>query len=150
MDIKKASLTDLELVSELFDAYRQFYEQPSDLEAAQSFIENRLANNDSVIFLALSKTGEPLGFAQLYPSFSSVAMKRMWYLNDLFVAPSARRQGVARALLKQVAAFAQETDALTVKLATAVTNKQASALYVSEGYEKVTAFDHYVQRVKKA
>ena len=74
-------------------------------------------------------------------------MKRMWYLNDLFVAASARQQGVARALLKQVATFARETDALTVKLATAVSNLPAKALYESEGYQKVVAFDHYTQRV---
>ena len=49
--------------------------------------------------------------------------------------------------LKQVATFARETDALTVKLATAVSNLPAKALYESEGYQKVVAFDHYTQRV---
>ncbi|WP_275920188.1 GNAT family N-acetyltransferase [Aeromonas sp. 2HA2] len=86
-------------------------------------------------------------FTQLYPAFSSIAMKRMWYLNDLFVIESARQQGVARALLKRVASFAKETDALTVKLATAVSNHPAKSLYESEGYQKVIAFDHYTQRV---
>ncbi|MFY0663368.1 MAG: GNAT family N-acetyltransferase [Natronospirillum sp.] len=150
MKIVKASYAELEHVSALFDGYRQFYEQQPDFEAAKSFITQRLENDDSVIFLALSETDAPLGFVQLYPSFSSVAMKRMWYLNDLFVADSARQQGVARALLKHVEAFAKDTDALTVKLATAVSNTKASALYVSEGYTKVTAFDHYTQRVTQA
>ncbi|WP_323940367.1 GNAT family N-acetyltransferase [Aeromonas caviae] len=83
----------------------------------------------------------------MYPAFSSIAMKRMWYLNDLYVVESARQQGVARALLKRVASFARETDALTVKLATAVSNQPAKLLYESEGYQKVIAFDHYTQRV---
>jgi ribosomal protein S18 acetylase RimI-like enzyme len=74
-------------------------------------------------------------------------MKRMWYLNDLFVIESVRQQGVARALLKRVASFAKETDALTVKLAIAVSNHPAKSLYESEGYQKVIAFDHYTQRV---
>lgn len=147
MHILQATSVNLEEVSYLFDAYRQFYGQGPDHHASTSFISERLANADSVIFLARSEMGESLGFAQLYPAFSSVAMKRMWYLNDLYVTESARQQGVARALLKRVANFAKETDALTVKLATAISNHSAKSLYESEGYQKVIAFDHYTQRV---
>ena len=147
MYIFQATPADLEETSYLFDAYRQFYGQEPDHGAAAGFIAERLTNADSVIFLARNDMGETIGFAQLYPAFSSVAMKRMWYLNDLFVAESARQQGVARALLKRVASFAKETDALTVKLATSISNHPAKSLYESEGYQKVIAFDHYTQRV---
>lgn len=147
MYIFQATPADLEETSYLFDAYRQFYGQEPDHGAAAGFIAERLTNADSVIFLARHEMGETMGFVQLYPAFSSVAMKRMWYLNDLFVAESARQQGVARALLKRVASFAKETDALTVKLATSISNHPAKSLYESEGYQKVIAFDHYTQRV---
>ena len=147
MHIHQATSVDIDDLTLLFDAYRQFYGQAPAPMAAAAFIAERLAKSESVIFLARGETGEAIGFAQLYPAFSSVAMKRMWYLNDLFVAASARQQGVARALLKQVATFARGTDALTVKLATAVSNLPAKALYKSEGYQKVVAFDHYTQRV---
>ncbi|MFM5140564.1 GNAT family N-acetyltransferase [Aeromonas rivipollensis] len=147
MHIHQVTSVDIDDLTLLFDAYRQFYGQAPAPMAAAAFIAERLAKSESVIFLARNETGEAIGFAQLYPAFSSVAMKRMWYLNDLFVAASARQQGVARALLKQVATFARETDALTVKLATAVSNRPAKALYESEGYQKVVAFDHYTQRV---
>ncbi|WP_393936233.1 GNAT family N-acetyltransferase [Aeromonas rivipollensis] len=147
MQVHQATSVDIDDLTLLFDAYRQFYGQAPAPMAAAAFIAERLAKSESVIFLARGETGEAIGFAQLYPAFSSVAMKRMWYLNDLFVAASARQQGVARALLKQVATFARETDALTVKLATAVSNLPAKALYESEGYQKVVAFDHYTQRV---
>ena len=147
MHIHQATSVDFDDLTLLFDAYRQFYGQAPAPMAAAAFIAERLAKSESVIFLARSETGEAIGFAQLYPAFSSVAMKRMWYLNDLFVAASARQQGVARALLKQVATFARGTDALTVKLATAVSNLPAKALYESEGYQKVVAFDHYTQGV---
>ncbi|MNS47292.1 Acetyltransferase (GNAT) family protein [compost metagenome] len=147
MHIHQATSVDIDDLTLLFDAYRQFYGQAPAPMAAAAFIAERLAKSESVIFLARGETGEAIGFAQLYPAFSSVAMKRMWYLNDLFVAASARQQGVARALLKQVATFARETDALTVKLATAVSNRPAKALYESEGYQKVVAFDHYTQGV---
>ena len=147
MHIHQATSVDIDDLTLLFDAYRQFYGQAPAPMAAAAFIAERLAKSESVIFLARGETGEAIGFAQLYPAFSSVAMKRMWYLNDLFVAASARQQGVARALLKQVATFARETDALTVKLTTAVSNLPAKALYESEGYQKVVAFDHYTQGV---
>ena len=147
MHIHQATSVDIDDLTLLFDAYRQFYGQAPAPMAAAAFMAERLAKSESVIFLVRGETGEAIGFAQLYPAFSSVAMKRMWYLNDLFVAASARQQGVARALLKQVATFARETDALTVKLATAVSNLPAKALYESEGYQKVVAFDHYTQRV---
>lgn len=147
MHIIQATPDHLEEISCLFDAYRQFYGQAPDQSAATGFIAERLEDADSVIFLARNEMGESIGFTQLYPAFSSVAMKRMWYLNDLYVVESARQQGVARALLKRVASFAKETNALTVKLATAVSNNPARSLYESEGYQKVIAFDHYTQRV---
>ncbi|TNI99317.1 GNAT family N-acetyltransferase [Aeromonas veronii] len=147
MHIIQATPAHLEETSQLFDAYRQFYGQDPDNSAATGFIAERLTAADSVIFLARNQMGKSIGFTQLYPAFSSVAMKRMWYLNDLYVVESARQQGVARALLKRVASFAKETDALTVKLATGISNHPAKLLYESEGYKKVIAFDHYTQRV---
>ncbi len=147
MEIIECKISNLDDISALFDAYRQFYGQPENLAGSQQFIFERLSNSESAIFIAYSNQNKPLGFVQLYPSFSSVAMKRMWYLNDLFVDESAREQGVARSLLQHVKQFAIDTEALTVKLATSIDNQKAKALYVSEGYDKVTAYEHYTQRV---
>ncbi|WP_438464484.1 GNAT family N-acetyltransferase [Marinomonas sp. PE14-40] len=148
MKIIECKSSELDDVASLFDAYRRFYGQKENLIESKAFISERLNNSDSVIFIAYSGADKPLGFVQLYPSFSSVAMKRMWYLNDLFVSESARKQGVAKSLLQHVKQFAIDTDAFTVKLATAVDNIEAKSLYISEGYTKVTAFDHYTQRVE--
>ncbi|MDP5253451.1 MULTISPECIES: GNAT family N-acetyltransferase [unclassified Vibrio] len=148
MHITKATLEDLDSLIPLFDLYRQFYGQSSDLIKASAFITERLQNLDSTLFIAFDDTNAPIGFVQLYPSFSSVAMKRMWYLNDLFVIQSARKQGVAKALLNKVKEYAETTNALTVKLATASDNFVAKKLYESEGYSKVVAFEHYTQRVE--
>ncbi|EKO3678108.1 GNAT family N-acetyltransferase [Vibrio metschnikovii] len=150
MKILKAAISELDQIVSLFDDYRQFYGQKSDIDAAREFLRNRFVNNESVIFLAMTENNEALGFVQLYPSFSSVAMKPMWYLNDLFVSDGSRNKGVARALLQKVKYFANETNALTVKLATSSTNEKAKSLYESEGYDRVVAFEHYTQRVKQA
>ena len=110
--IRPALPADARLVAPLFDAYRQFYGKPAEPDVALRFVSERLANTDSAIFLALGDDGEPLGFAQLYTSFSSVSAGRVYILNDLFVAPQGRGKGIGRALLDAAAAFGREKGAL--------------------------------------
>ena len=64
---------------------------------------------------------QALGFMQLYPSFSSVSLKRLWVLNDLFVRPSVRRGGVARRLLERARAWAVETGAKGLRTSSSIT-----------------------------
>jgi GNAT superfamily N-acetyltransferase len=107
--IVRAERKDLENVIPLFDEYREFYEADSDHAAARAFLTERMDRGESVIFLAYAKRREAVGFTQLYPSFSSVSLKRLWILNDLFVRSDARRSGVARALLNRARQHAVET-----------------------------------------
>src|SRR5690348_14011753 len=115
MNVKtiRAGLEHLDVLTGLFDAYRQFYGQPSDLPGARRFLESRLKGRDSVLLLAVRDDAPEigLGFVQLYPSFSSVGMRPIWILNDLFVAPQARRTGVARSLLEAASEAARSTGA---------------------------------------
>ncbi len=145
MLIKRAGTIDLDGAAPLFDAYRQFYGQRSDITAARAFLDERLRRDESVIFLAVADedSGEALGFMQLYPSFSSVSLRRLWILNDLFVAPSVRRGGVGRRLLERAREWAVETDAKGLILATAVANSTARALYESCGWRRDDEFQHY-------
>jgi ribosomal protein S18 acetylase RimI-like enzyme len=140
----RATLADLDAVASLFDAYRVFYRQAPDVASARSFIEARLQHGESVIFLSRdSVSGAALGFTQLYPSFSSVAARRIWILNDLFVVPAARKRGVARALMERARAFATETGASRLVLETAEDNHAAQSLYESLGYARETDERHY-------
>jgi GNAT superfamily N-acetyltransferase len=143
MLVKRAALEDLEAVAPLFDAYRQFYGQRSDLAAARAFLAERLGREESVVFVALAAEGDALGFTQLYPSFSSVSLKRLWVLNDLFVGPGARREGVGRRLLDRARDWAIETGAKGLILATAVTNGAAQSLYESCGWRRDDEYQHY-------
>lgn len=129
-------------LAKLFDAYRQFYGQTSDLDGAKAFLSERLQNEQSVIFLAQSDDIE-CGFTQLYPAFSSVAMRPIWILNDLFVAPQARRQGVGKSLMQAATEFATDNGARRLALATAVDNHSAQSLYESLGWVKNESFLHY-------
>jgi ribosomal protein S18 acetylase RimI-like enzyme len=140
--ILRADLEHLKILTPLFDAYRVFYEQRSDLAAASSYLRQRLSNLDSVVFLAMDG-GRGLGFCQLYPSFGSLSMSRIWILYDLYVIPEARRQGVGRALMERAREFGLASGASHLELSTAKDNHQAQALYESLGYVRDEEFYFY-------
>jgi ribosomal protein S18 acetylase RimI-like enzyme len=140
--VRIADLQDVDTVAPLFDGYRQFYGRTSDEALARTFLQERLARKESVIFLAEAE-GRAVGFAQLYPSFTSVGAARIWILNDLFVSSSSRHMGIASLLLERAAAFARETGAVRLSLATNMANLPAQALYERQGWKKDTEFFHY-------
>jgi GNAT superfamily N-acetyltransferase len=145
MEIFQAYSDHLEAVAKLFDQYRVFYKASADFEAARRFIEERLKKGDSTIFVA-RVDGHIVGFTQLYPSFSSVSMKRVWILNDLFVDETYRGHGVAKLLLNAAENCARKTGAIRVILSTQISNIAAQKLYESRGYAKDKAFYHYTLR----
>ncbi len=146
MQVVLAADEHLEGLSVLFDQYRVFYQQTSDVESGKKFLYERLQNRDSVIFVA-SNQGDLIGFTQLYPSFSSVSMKRVWILNDLFVQEGHRNKGVARLLMEAAENYAKQSRAVRVVLATQILNSAAQELYKSRGYLKDEEFYHYALRL---
>ncbi len=141
--ISQATTDQIDDVVLFFDRYRTFYRQESNYKAAKEFIKERLELQDSVILLA-TKDNKPVGYTQLFPSFSSVSMKRVWILNDLFVIPEMRNQGIAKALMNAAKDYAIATKAVRIVLATEVTNIVAQKLYETMGYRKFDEFYHYI------
>ncbi|RAS79656.1 GNAT family N-acetyltransferase [Priestia endophytica] len=139
MHIIKACVTDYKKVAVLFNEYRVFYKQKSDIKAAERFIYERLHNKESVIFLALEEA-EAVGFAQLYPSFTSIGIKRIIILNDLYVTEKTRGSGVGAALLQEVKEYGKQEEIGSIVLQTAKDNARAQHLYEKLGYQKD---DHY-------
>jgi GNAT superfamily N-acetyltransferase len=142
--IRPAGLEDIEQLSPLFDGYRQFYGQASDLQLARDFLSERIAQRQSVILLACDAAGRGVGFTQLFPSFSSVRAAPIYLLNDLFVAADARGQGVGRDLLQAAAAHARARGAVRMVLSTAHDNLTAQRLYEAQGWRREDAFREYV------
>jgi ribosomal protein S18 acetylase RimI-like enzyme len=147
MDIRRATPADLDLVVPLFDGYRQFYGCSPDPGLARRFLGQRLEADESVVFVA-TLDGKGVGFVQLYPTFTSIGARRAWILNDLFVSPEVRRQGVGRALMEAARTFAEQTGAAWLELATAKDNGRAQALYRSCGYKKDEVYDRYKLTLK--
>jgi hypothetical protein len=101
MKIIKATLAELEQTAKLFDDYRVFYDQEPDIEGALKFINERMKNNESVIYIALDDNNEGMCFTQLYHSFTSFGMKKMWILNDLYFDIIHRHKKVAEGLIER-------------------------------------------------
>lgn len=145
MRIIQASLEHLDLLTPLFVKYREFYGQLAFPESSKDFLEKRLRRKESVIYLALPDDEDDrlLGFCQLYPSFSSLSLKRVWILNDIYVAEDARRQLVADHLLKAAKQMARKTQAVRMRVSTSANNDAAQKTYESIGFREDHEFKNY-------
>jgi len=141
MNIITANTEHLKDLVVLFDAYRIFYEQESDKDSAKQFLENRISKNESVIYIAYID-GVAAGFTQLYPSFSSVSMKRSYILNDLYVDNNYRKKGVGSALLNKAKELCIEKNYKGLGLQTSIENP-AQFLYESLGWKKEPYLDYF-------
>jgi ribosomal protein S18 acetylase RimI-like enzyme len=136
INIKQIDAPSAELVIGLFDQYRVFYKQPSDLALAKKYIDARLQHKESIIFVALDENQVPVGFTQLFPKYSSVRAVKNWILNDLYVDANFRRKGIGQKLVETATAFAAADEAKFVQLETAIDNYTAQSLYEALGFKK--------------
>ncbi len=134
MPVMPATLADLDELAELFSGYLDFYRMPRQAAEIARFLEARLRNDESAVFIARGEDGQAQGFVQLYPLFSSLLLAPAWLLSDLFVAPAARRQHVGEALMNAARAHAEASGACGIQLETAKTNLAGQALYERLGY----------------
>ena len=146
MRIIKATLDHLDLLCPLFVKYREFYGEHPFPESSCSFLEKRLRRDESVIYLALPDDDDTklLGFCQLYPSYSSLSLKRVWILNDIYVAEDARRQLVADHLMRSAKKMAKESQAVRMRVSTSSNNEVAQKVYESIGFREDKEFKNYV------
>ncbi|VVO44700.1 GNAT family N-acetyltransferase [Pseudomonas fluorescens] len=145
----RADPSHLDKIASLFDAYRGFYGQPSNLSQSRNFIAERMARDESAIFFVQDANGEALGFVQLYPTFSSIDAHRTWLLSDLFTTPAARGRGVGTLLMNTARTFAQLTGAKGLVLETATDNLGAQRLYELLGYVRDTGYYTYCLDLKQ-
>jgi len=146
VEILRAYTRHLALIAGLFDEYRRHFSQPPDLEGCRLFLADRLEKRDSAIFFASDGSGsfqKALGFAQLYPAFSSVRLQRIWILGDLYVTPACRRHGIARALHERARRLAVETRASGITLAAGRENAAAQHLCQALGYRREEQDHHF-------
>lgn len=147
LTLRIATPRDIESVAGLFNLYRQFYEQPDDLPLATAFIRERMTQNESLVILAESTAGLPIGFCQLYPSFCSVEAKPIYLLYDLFVLPDYRECGAGRRLLIEAEHQARIRGKARMDLTTAKDNLKAQSVYESLGWVRDEVFFAYSKSI---
>lgn len=141
--VRLATLADLDLLVDLFDSYRQFYEFSSDLTATRNYLLARFYRNESLLLLAETEQQQAVGFAQLFSGFSSLLLGRTLILTDLFIQPEWRRQGAATELLNAAIEQAKFAGVVRLSLATAVSNRLAQSLYQKTGWQPDDQFCVY-------
>lgn len=141
--IRKATLPDLAPLVDLFEGYRNFYQCEPRPRDAKQFLAERLTNKDSEIFIAVTGAGILTGFVQLYPLFSSTRMRRMWLLNDLFVLPEHRGQGISKKLIAEAKQLCHRTGACGLMLETAKSNVTGNQLYPATGFTLDSEHNYY-------
>jgi GNAT superfamily N-acetyltransferase len=151
MKIVQATLEHLDELGPLFEAYRIFYKKPANELKTRQFLTERILKRESIIFLIYTdgtsrdnrEGGDAVGFTQLYPTFSSIRLGRLWLLNDIFVVPEARGEGFSIALIDHVKEMARKTGAVGVVLQTDITNDVGNKLYPRMGFELDSASCNY-------
>lgn len=143
MTIHPATTQDITPLARLFDEYRVFYQYPSDIPGSETFLADRLSSGDSVIYVARSTDDTIMGFVQLYPLLSSVRMKRLWLLNDLYVHPSFRGLKVSVKLINRAKQLTRETQAAALMLETAKSNVIGNQLYHRTNFILDTDHNYY-------
>lgn len=148
MNVIQCNMEHAQSAAELFDQYRMFYEQESDLSGCYAFIKENIENARSKIFL-LYDDGAAVGFSQLYASYCSISMRSFYYLSDLYIDRSCRKKGYARFLMNYLTEHFAKLGAHRLTLETATTNTAAQRLYESLGYQREKVFITYHQMLER-
>jgi len=138
----------IEEIGVLFDLYRQFYKYESNLIESTNYIKDRINNNESTIFIAISDTNEAIGFVQLYETFGSLDLGKIVILYDLYVKENHRKNNIGRKLMIKSHEYAKKINAKRIQLSTAIDNYIGQSLYESLGYVKDDDFYTYDFEIK--
>lgn len=138
--IVRAEPQDFEALSPLFDAYRAFFAGSDDLQRSRRFLEERLRERDSVVFLG-RRNASAEGFIQLYPLWSSWHCRRIWFLSDLYVRDASRKLGLGSRLVERVVAYARETEASSIMVELPLREPHLERFYAKLGFQKDPIFE---------
>jgi GNAT superfamily N-acetyltransferase len=139
LEIAPVGAAEYEQLLPLIAAYQRFYEvEEIDEGRNREFFRRFLAPSEDGLLLGARRQGQLVGYACLYWHFSSTAARETVLMNDLFVAPETRGQGVGRALIEASLEVARQRGAAELEWQTAPDNHTAQRLYDATGAERST------------
>jgi GNAT superfamily N-acetyltransferase len=115
----------------------------NDWEARQrEGIEDQVRAGDVVILVA-ADGGRPIGLIHGHIAEHPIIEDRVGFVDNAYVRPEARRQGVLSALLERIEGWFREKGAHSAQLNVVVGNEEATAAWKAKGYEP------HMQRMRK-
>ena len=121
----------------LFDQYRQHFGANPAPEVVTAWMQELVLSGKWRIYAA-GAGGRADGICSTAVVPAALTLRTVWLVRDLYVAPEARRQGVARALLAHVAEDARSAGAHRLSLQTETANTHAIELYARNGFDVLT------------
>lgn len=146
MNISILNVDDVNKILPIFDEYRVYFGQQSNVDAAYDFLYNNLSNNDAVIFIAEDDEGV-IGFLQLYTMLSSMKMSEMLIINDLYLTDVARGKHIGEQLMHQAFKFGKESGYETIYLETEKSNIGGNRLYTKLGMQVDDEHNYYSKQL---
>jgi len=113
---------------ELFTAYGVFYETDFSDEVLERVWALLVAAGSGIDGLVAERDGAVVGIAHYRSHPDTFSGGRDWFLDDLFVDPTARGTGAGRALIEHIAELSAGTGG-SLRWITAADNHTAQALY---------------------
>jgi GNAT superfamily N-acetyltransferase len=140
MKVETVGEADLADLLPMMRSYCDFYEvEPGDADLerlARALIAD--PEHEGVQLIARDDGGRPLGFATVYWTWQTLSAARAGVMNDLFVTPESRGQGVGRTLIEECRRLAREHGADELVWETAPDNETSQRLYDSLGADRST------------
>ncbi len=142
LTILRAGPSHVDGLAPLFDLYRQFFTQKSDLDVSARFLHERVEKGESVVLAAYD--GEtPAGFLQLYPLYSSWYAQRQWFLSDLYVAEAFRERGIGKKLVEACAEFGKASGGRAILVEIPFSEPHLAKFYGELGFARDEVFELY-------
>jgi ribosomal protein S18 acetylase RimI-like enzyme len=140
---RAASVKDVSALAILVEQYWSFERIPGfDIQRVEELLRAALSSADGRARCWLAEqAGEPAGYLLAVLVFSLEHGGMMAEIDEFFVAPACRGQGIGAALLRQAERVLQESGVRRLQLQLASGNARAREFYVARGYGRRSSFD---------
>jgi GNAT superfamily N-acetyltransferase len=141
--VEPIAASEFEALLPMIAAYQGFYEADDiRVDRNRDFFRRFLAPSPVGMLIGAWRGERLVGYACLYWHFSSTKAVETVLMNDLFVAPEARGEGVGRSLIEASAEVARERGCPVLEWSTAPDNATARRLYDSTGAAESTWIEY--------
>jgi GNAT superfamily N-acetyltransferase len=132
--IRPAVADDVPVILDLILGLAEYERAPNEVKCDEpSLLESLFGEKPDAEVLIASVGDQPAGFAVFFHNYSTWWGRRGIYLEDLFVKPELRGQGIGKGLLRALAKIARDRDCARLEWAVLDWNQPAIDFYKSLG-----------------